>query len=183
MNGCSFIHHALVLATVANSRDAIRKLVELGADPNVQLFSSYALSFACQSGNSDIASNLIASGADVDAMDPLGDRLIYTAIKNDQPVVIQVLIDRGCDVTSPSGGRFGMTPFQLASYICRPKILSMLHGLVSNIDQKALYHLSPLHFALMDPILSVTHQDGSVSTCNLKKINPQQQIETVYFLF
>ena len=163
----STLYPPLILAIVSCNRDAVRKLIELGADPNSHFFGTDALAFAFQFENLVIASDLIACGAKIDAINPVGDRRIHTAIKRDQPDVVQALIDHNCDALSPSCGKFGLTPFQLASYMCQPKILSMLHDivLVHDVDQRASFDLSPLHLALIAPNRSLTDRDGSFSTC------------------
>jgi ankyrin repeat protein len=177
----STLYPPLILAIVSCNREAVRKLVELGADPNTHFFGTDALAFAFQFENLVIASDLIACGAKIDAINPVGDRRIHTAIKRDQPDVVQALIDHNCDALSPSCGKFCLTPFQLASYMCRPKILSMLHVLVHDADQRASFDLSPLHLALIAPNRSLTDRDGSFSTCKYE-ISSQHQEETVNLL-
>ena len=181
--GWEILYPPLILAIRRGNRAAVKKLIELGADANTHFFSSDALCFACESGNSDIVNDLIELGAKKDAVDPLGDLAIHTAIKSNKPDVVRSLIDKGCDPLSQTENIQDqkMTPFQLASFMCRPEILQILKRVVPDVNQKSSLNLSPLHLALIAPHLSLTHHDGSVSTC-LLEISPKDQQETVELL-
>jgi ankyrin repeat protein len=178
----SLLHHpTLVLAVMANSCDAVRKLLDLGADPNTNVFCSNVLLCACQSGNSEMASHLIAFGAHMEATDALGNRPIHSAIKSNQPAVVQVLIGSGCNAISPkiTVGHLDLTPFQLTSLMCRPRILPMLHELNPVISQEAVSNLSPLHLALIGPNVSFVDHDWSAGNAT---ISLGSQEETVKLL-
>ena len=183
LEGWEILHPPLILAICRGNRAAVKKLIEVGADANTHFFSSDALRFACEFGNSDIVNDLIEFGAQKDAVDPLGDPAIHTAIKSNKPDVVRSLIDKGCDPLSPTGNFLeqNMTPFQLASTMCRPEILQILKRVVPDVDQKSSLNLSPLHLALITPHLRLTHRNGSVSMCPLK-ISPKDQQETVELL-
>ena len=181
--GWEILYPPLILATYTGNRAAVKKLIELGADANTHFFSSDALCFACESGNSDIVNDLIELGAEKDAVDPLGDLAIHTAIKSNKPDVVRSLINKGCNPLSQTENIQDqkMTPFQLASFMCRPEILQILKKVVPDVDQKSSLNLSPLHLALIAPHFRLTHHDGSVSTCPLE-IPPKDQQETVELL-
>ena len=172
----------LTFAVTSNSRAAVKKLLELGACvPDELFFDSDPLSLACRLGFPGIVEELIDHGFDKDALDASGFRAIHTAIKYNQPDVVQTLIDKGCDFGSPTlqHGRPDLTPFQFASIMCCPRILGILHRVAPDaVNQLSPDKLSPLHLALITPSFSHDFADGRVRGICVR-IEPTRQEETV----
>ena len=165
-----------------NSRTAVKKLLELGACVPVEsFFNPDPLFLACHAGFPGIVDELIDHGFDKDALDASGFRAIHTAIKYNQPDVVQTLIDKGCDFASPTlqYGRPDLTPFQFASIMCCPRILKILHRVAPDaVNQLSPDKLSPLHLALITPSFNHHFADGRIRGICVR-IKPSRQEETV----
>ena len=168
----------LMIAVSCKNQAATRKLVELGANIN-----STVLELAIALGNAKMAELLIDLGAVKDAVFSTGLRPIHTAIQHDHPHVVQSLMDKGCDPTMQTAprGKSDLSPFQLASLLCRPKILQILYKFTPNVNQISYDHLSPLHLAILQA--STCHQflDGSTRQI-VVKVDDSCREETVKLL-
>ena len=175
----------LACAVHFRNRAAARKLIDLGA--NINAFSKLPrmnpLVLACILGFSDMVGDLIDFGADYREVDASDFLPIHTAIKYNQPSVVQTLINKGCDPNVPTivRGKPDLTPFQLACIMRCPEILQILHKFVPDIHRLTPDHLSPLHLASVVPGVGFPAPYGSVAIHPLK-IKAARQEETVKLL-
>ena len=173
----------LTFAIFCKNRVAIRKLIELGADVNDREYGIGSLLNAVHFGFAEMVGFLIDLGAERDAIYESGLGLIHTAIQHNYPDIVQTLIDKGCDPSLPTliGGKPDLTPFQLASLLCRPRILQVLRRFVTDVNQVSHDHLSPLHLAILKASINNESPDGSKQQI-IVKVNPAHQKETVQLL-
>ena len=134
-------------------------------------------------GFPEIVEDLIDLGAEKGTIYSTGLSLIHTAIQYNHPHIVQTLIDKGCDPTSPTviDGKPDLTPFQLASLLCRPRILQILRKFVTDVNQISHDHLSPLHLAILRASIYNVSVDGSTQQI-IVKVKPAHQKETVKLL-
>ena len=147
----------LHMAVHGGKQAAIKKLVHLGADINAWFADENPLFIACKFGLSQIAADLIELGANMEAVNQSGLGAIHIATVYNHPNVVQTLIDKGCSIafSITRDGQPDLTPFQLASIMCCPDILQILHHLVSDINQISCDRLSTLHLAILVPGIEV----------------------------
>ena len=176
------ISSPLMLAIRHNNQTAIQKLIALGADVNDRNHMGGLHEAVCI-GYLEIVEHLIDLGAEKDTIYNTGLSLVHTAIQYNHPHIVQTLIDKGCDPTLPTviDGKPDLSPFQLASLLCRPRILQVLRRFVTDVNQVSHDHLSPLHLAILRA--SIYHQCVHGSTWQIiVKVKPAHQEETVKLL-
>lgn len=125
----------LHLAVRRGFRSFVRRLLQLGADPNAEDKAGHnALDLAFAGRDSAIIVALIHAGGDLetDTTPATVNKLLYRAILDDYPDVVRLLLDRGADVnrTIPAEG---LPPLSIALAYRRPEIAVML------IDASAEY--------------------------------------------
>lgn len=127
----------LMLATLKGKRLLVEELLGLGADPNhVNDDDHHALWFACVYGDPDLASLLIAHGANVDNQNVNGATCaIYTA-STGKLDVLQRLVQAGADLAKETSG--GYTALESASTL---SVLKFLRGLA--VDRRTLSAAEP----------------------------------------
>ena len=153
-----FYKTPLHVAVECEALNAIKKLIQLGADIDAKNTGRTPLYYAASLGMKSIVSDLIAAGASVEKMTVDGSTPLHVAIIEGHMDVVEKLVKSGCNTTQPmlqmgDPSSPDLTPFQLAALFCRPEILHILHANTPNIDVNELSpdHLSPLHLALLRP--------------------------------
>ncbi|OAL24496.1 hypothetical protein AYO22_05285 [Fonsecaea multimorphosa] len=114
---------ALYLAAVGGDVEAVRLLLEHGADPNQRNkrnkfgpgdhdeHGTTALHEAAQRGNVEMARLLIEAGADAEAADEDGNTVLHEAVnepaikKGATPAIIDLLLAQGVDINAHYGGK------------------------------------------------------------------------------
>ena len=149
---------SLHVAVKCNASNAIKKLIQLGADIDARHTGRTPLYDAACFGMTSIVSDLITAGASVKKMTVHGCTPLHVAIIEGHRDVVEKLVKSGCNTTQPilqmgDPSSPDLTPFHLAALFCRPEILRILHANAPNIDVDELSpdHLSPLHLALLQP--------------------------------
>jgi hypothetical protein len=113
----------------------VRRLLSTGADLEVRQQQFTSLHLAITYGHVDVALELIARGADIKALDPLGeDPLMICAMSNgiddaDAAQIAHVLLERGVDACSPRGdAEVGpqYTPLEIAINRKKSKLAKVL---------------------------------------------------------
>lgn len=105
----------LGLAAYFGHSDAIRLLLENGADPNVTANNPMRvapLHSACAASSYEIAELLIKAGANVNAKQMRGVTPLHSAAHNGQARLARLLIERGADVQAKTDD--GKTPLAMA---------------------------------------------------------------------
>lgn len=122
-------------ATMRGEEEAVRCLLDAGADANVQDdLKSTPLSLAASSGSVRMLELLILAGADVDTRNNIGSQAIHYASRHRNDVEpVAVLLRAGASVNS--GNNFGHTPLSGAAITNRHRIGAHLleHGADVNI--------------------------------------------------
>lgn len=95
----------LSYAAEMNSMEAVRLLVDAGADPNMEPeareFEGFTpLLYAAHRGHEDTVTVLLDSGADVNSKDRLAQNALAHASHSDSQAVARILLERGCDPDS-----------------------------------------------------------------------------------
>jgi ankyrin repeat protein len=95
----------LYCAAFAGLTDATTKLLDSGADPNVQCgIYAYALQAAAACGHIDIVKHLVAAGADLDANGGISRSAIAAASTAGHTAIVQTLLDAGAKPQRTSHG-------------------------------------------------------------------------------
>jgi len=93
----------------------------------------------------EIASILIAAGADVNAGEEDGGTPLFAAIRGDQTEAVSFLLSRGANVNATDN--YGTTPLHLAALGNHTKIVSLLLGKGADINVTTKNGKTPLHYA------------------------------------
>jgi hypothetical protein len=90
---------AIVVATDYNHLDAVKYLLERGANPNRKARDGRtALAVAAQAGRSNIATVLLDKGADPNLVAQNGDTPLFIAVRAHRTSVVQLLLEHKADV-------------------------------------------------------------------------------------
>src|SRR5262245_48340516 len=90
----------LIRAARGGQLDAVRLLLDRGADPNLALLDGSALILAAAEGHVDIVSLLLDRGASIDQTATFGDNALHRASANGRLEVVKLLVARGADVNA-----------------------------------------------------------------------------------
>src|SRR5262245_36697579 len=96
----AWLERKLIRAVADGDPEAVRKLLDRGADPNLWFGGNLPLAKAAELGHVEIVSLLLDRGATIDQIvQPLGNSLIRASAKGHLEVV-KVLVARGADVNA-----------------------------------------------------------------------------------
>ena len=136
----------LVAAAKASDAEAVRALLEGGADPNTRAADgSTALLWASYRDDLASAALLIGAGADPDLPNDLGATPIWAASRNGSPGMAEVLLGAGADPDIPL--RLGETPLITASRSGSAPVVRMLLGSGANVNARGARGQTALMFA------------------------------------
>jgi hypothetical protein len=122
----------LARAAKEGDLDAVRRLLDAGADREARLQGDTALQLAVIFGHVDVALELIERGADLNAVDSIGhDALMNCAASNtlrdaDAARLARVLLDKGVDVHAERGEPSAYTPLYMAKNRKKKKLEQVL---------------------------------------------------------
>lgn len=104
----------LVFAAASGEETMVKRLLQAGADPNVEFNKAgYTLLMdASFEGLTPVASDLIKAKANINAIDNQGQSALHYAAKEGHRELIKLLIDRGAD--SSISDKFNMKPLDYA---------------------------------------------------------------------
>ncbi|MBV9970018.1 MAG: ankyrin repeat domain-containing protein, partial [Xanthobacteraceae bacterium] len=117
----------LGLAAETNNLDAVRVLVEKGADPSIPTAR-------------DTTPLMLAAGAGTDLARPRSPEERATALRT-----VRFLVERGVDVNA--AGEFGWTALHAAAYQGLNDVIEFLAGHGANLDAKDRFGQTPLSIA------------------------------------
>ena len=106
-----------------NASNAIKNLIQLGADIDARNTGRTPLYDAACLGLTSIVSDLIAAGASVEKMTVHGGAPLHVAIIEGHRDVVEKLVKCGCNTTQPilrMGDPSSPAPFQLAALFYCP---------------------------------------------------------------
>ena len=145
----------LMIATVANARDAAEGLTACGADVNAKDTSDHTpLHNAAWYNAPDVAKLLIDRGADVNVKDKVGLTPLIHAASTNALDIVNLLIDQGVDVNAK--GDDGLTPLQYAVLRNAPDVAKLL--ITQGTDVNATVEITgstALFFAVVENALGM----------------------------
>lgn len=105
----------LMTCARTGSRDAVRALLDRGADPNAveSWYGQTALMWASGEGHTEIVSDLLSHGADVQVRSEAGFTALLIAARKDSPELVRLLVAAGADVNQAALD--GVTPLLVAT--------------------------------------------------------------------
>jgi ankyrin repeat protein len=128
------LRHALVWVIGTGRVQAVRTLIEKGADVNVSTYAGTPVQVAARGGHNEILELLIAAGADVDAGSRISTPLL-NAIEQEYPDLALKLIAAGADPNrTPDFG--GNPPIALASAQGSVAVIRALIAAGADVDAK-----------------------------------------------
>jgi ankyrin repeat protein len=128
------LRHALVWVISTGRVQAVRTLIEKGADVNVSTYSGSPIQVAARGGHNEILELLIAAGADVDAGSSISTPLL-DAIEREHTDIALQLIAAGADPnrTADFGGN---QPISLAAAQGSVELIQALIAAGANVNAK-----------------------------------------------
>ena len=119
------------MAAARGQLDAVRLLLDRGADPSVPDSAGTApLMLAAGGGHAAVVRELVARGADLDALGPESGRTAFHyACGRNQPECVAVLVELGCDTAIKD--RNTWTGKQWAEEQAHPAVLDVLRAAVA----------------------------------------------------
>lgn len=161
---------ALALAIMSNKFDTVKLLFERGAEINPGICKDGT---TCSSDiriplhmaaltNVVLTTFLLDNGADINAVDAMGDTALANAIYRNKPDIVKVLIDRG--IKTDTVNIQMDTPLHIAVERGNRDIVKMLLSKKVNINAKNSKGNTPLHFAAAagyDDIAMLLLENGS----------------------
>lgn len=117
------------------------------------------LFWAATTGNVELATFLLARGADVNAADHVGATPLHHAIRMGQPEITRLLLEHGANVNARSN--IGQTPLHLAVLRDNQEVAGLL--LTNGAEVMALDHhnYTPMHWAMMKGYVAMANLLGS----------------------
>ncbi len=119
----------LTLVISSGNLDAVKLLVEHGADVNYQKKTlkqngNTALAQAAAAGQLAIAEYLISKGARIDAHDGMGNTPLTLAAYNDHADMVELLLAHGADLQARNN--YGWTPLMMGVQNCHTEMTRLL---------------------------------------------------------
>jgi ankyrin repeat protein len=140
---------ALFLASRRGNAEAVRLLIDAGADIEAETAESSILAAAAFEGHVEIIEELLDAGADINATGDAfgrGGSALYNAVVNLQSEAAKLLIERGADVNQPDP-ELGETPLIPAAARNLPEIVALLLENGADIDHQDNLGRTALHYA------------------------------------
>ena len=119
-------------AVIDGDRDAVKKMIDQGANPSVRFGGDPLVLIAAHKGHEGIIRDLVAGGADVNA-DNGGKTALVAATQQNKPGCVQALIEAGADVDAIG---YGNTALMLASELGHQECLDMLIQAEADTDRQ-----------------------------------------------
>lgn len=136
----------IVEAAKNGDRDALRTLVQQGADVNARAGDgSTALLWASYKDDIESARLLIRAGADVNAANDLGATPLWAASRNASAAMAGILLEAGADPNAPL--LLGETPLITASRSGNPEVVRMLLAEGAEVNARGARGQTALMFA------------------------------------
>jgi ankyrin repeat protein len=114
----------LSLAAELGNAEIIKKLLQLGADPNHNHIKSIPLIVAVKTKCFEGLQHLIRAGANVDAVDRLGNSVLHYAVTSEKVPIVKLILDSGAKVNVTNW--WNQTPFHWAVSTSKDQINTSL---------------------------------------------------------
>ena len=143
----------LHLATYKGNPEMVQALLKAGAEDSINMRNKYGstpLDYAVvEHKNTAMAESLIRAGAHINCNNKHGPTLLHWAIKENQPDMVQALIDAGATKNSINQPIDGWTPLHLAARESNTEMVEALlkAGAKDSINMPIEHGWTPLHFA------------------------------------
>ena len=137
---------AVITAVEYYEYEALKFLVERGADLEVDGDLETALHVAVVSPTPVYAELLLDHGANLEALTVEGNTPLYLACAQDSVDVVELLLDRGANIGAV--GEFGFTPIHLACTRKTVDVLELLLDSGADIGTLGMGGYTPLHTAI-----------------------------------
>jgi len=130
----------LLAAVAANNREAVFRLLDDGANPNVRSRKGLtALMLAAGRANTEVVRALLDRGADALAVEPrAGNSVLHVACQGGSAEVVHLLLDHGALVNSVAAST-GHTPLMDAFWYKWPEIVKLLLNSGAGLNLRTHY--------------------------------------------
>ncbi|HHI92372.1 MAG TPA: hypothetical protein ENK04_02490 [Gammaproteobacteria bacterium] len=148
MLGACTTSHPLYTAAYEGDLDAIKKLVNTGADIHQGKASKgrEALHLAAMSGHIDVVNYLITHGARIDERDDYGFTALHLAAWRNRVDVVDYLISQGADINDHNNSG-GYTPLHIAALTGNATLIKQLINAGALVDQKSAKGYTAMSYA------------------------------------
>jgi hypothetical protein len=131
----------LLSAVESGDLATVQRMLDAGADVNMNDFRGTPLQAAISHDRAEIANLLISRGADFNVSDRYGDMPLHLAIKENMRSTVQALLDKGADANAE--GALGDTPLHVARYRRSDELSAMLEEEGADEELLNRYGLRP----------------------------------------
>lgn len=139
----------LLAAAKAGSEEAVRLLLEAGADVNTKnRYQETALTLAAAEGHTQVVSVLLDWGAEVNLVNEFGDTPLLDAAWGEHEDTLRLLLAKGADPNVPNG--IGHTAITTTLWFPRNRILAILLEGGANPNLRDTEGLTSLMLGLYD---------------------------------
>jgi hypothetical protein len=139
--------HVLTDIVVSGKLEAVKTLLEAGADPDGEGSQVRPLHAAANSGRLDIIRLLAERGATVDAAGPGGETALHLASRQGHIQVVEHLLQLGANIHA-TAGEDRLTPLHTAAIGGHTEVAAMLIAQGAAVDAKSSKGATPLVYAL-----------------------------------
>lgn len=134
---------ALHWAAYNASFELVERLLEAGADPNVEnRYGSTPMAEAALSGNVAVLEALLGAGADVDSPNAEGQTALMIVARTEDTAAAELLLDAGADVNAVEQWK-GQTALMWAAARGRSEMVRLLAARGADVDARSTVHEWP----------------------------------------
>jgi hypothetical protein len=140
---------ALHLCAGRGNLDAVRTLLELGANPNKRCGSRRfaALHIAARYDHAGVAEMLLSRGAEIDAKDGQGYTALHAAVAQNSIAAARVLVSEGADMSVAT--RHGYSPLDIARHLNLGELTAFIESGGISGDASTAARLDPSGLAAL----------------------------------
>ncbi|MCB1866219.1 MAG: ankyrin repeat domain-containing protein [Chromatiales bacterium] len=146
--GAAEVDDRLYRAAIFSNRGEVEALIKKGANANHQQNQRSMLGWAAQSGNVNAVRELLAAGANPNAVDAIGHTPVMRAVETQKKDVVKLLLDSGA--STQGADVYGRTLAHLAVETDDPAIVAAVLDAGADFNAKDADGLSPLFKTLQN---------------------------------
>jgi ankyrin repeat protein len=139
---------ALMKAAGAGNTEAVKLLIEKGANLDVKINNDPILIWSIKNNKTDITIALLKKGGDVNAKDNVGWTPLHYAAPHSHVAIVKLLIEKGADINAKDNA--GWTPLHAAAKNGKTEAVKLLIEKGANLETRDNFNRTALMLALLN---------------------------------